>query len=62
MVIQLTNQPPAHRPGQARDGETVAGDVFVRGEEENNLVLLVCDGDKVHQTPERISFKGKYRN
>ena len=53
-----TDQLSANSPGEAWDGEAVAGDVFVRGEEENNLVLLVCDGDKVHQAPEWVSFEG----
>ena len=37
------------------DHEVVAGDVFVRREEQNNLVFLVFDRDNVQETPERTA-------
>ena len=42
-------------PGEAGHEEAGAGDVLVGGEEQHHLVLLVLDGDQVHQAPERVS-------
>ena len=39
--------------GDARHGESVAGDVLGGDEDEHHLVLLVGDRDQVDQAPER---------
>ena len=43
-------------PGEAGHKEPGAGDVLVRGQEQHHLVLLVLDGDQVHQAPKRVAW------